>query len=377
MTLWRRSSGSPHPAVLAPSALLPEPSFLRALCLERKRAERSQKPIVLMLLEGVKTTGERHLQLLEKTASVVVATIRETDIAGWHTDKRVLGIVFSELGTHDKHSAFTALHARITNALTAALDRDELHSLHVALHYFPEDPGDDGPEKPPTTPLYPDLAKRDSTTKVSRALKRAVDVVGSVAALILLAPLLLAIAAAVKLSSPGPVLFRQRRIGQHGVPFTFLKFRSMHVKNDPGQHRDFVTQFIGGRTPSTTAGQNGHVVYKITCDPRVTRVGRLLRKTSFDELPQLFNVLTGEMSLVGPRPPIPYELEAYRPWHRRRVLEAKPGITGLWQVNGRSRLRFDDMVRLDLRYAQTWSLWLDLKILLRTPKAILSGEGAY
>ena len=377
MTLWRRSSGSSHPAVLAPSALLPEPSFLRALCLERKRAERSQKPIVLMLLEGVKTTGERHPQLLAKTASVVVATIRETDIAGWHTDQRVLGIVFSELGTLDKQSAFTALRARITTALTAALDHDELHSLHVALHYFPDDLGDDGPDKPPTTPLYPDLAERDSTRKVSRALKRAVDVVGSVVALILLAPLLLAIAVAVKLSSPGPVLFRQRRIGQHGVHFTFLKFRSMHVKNDPGQHRDFVTQFIGGQTPSTTAGQNGHVVYKITCDPRVTRVGRLLRKTSFDELPQLFNVVTGEMSLVGPRPPIPYELQAYRPWHRRRVLEAKPGITGLWQVNGRSRLRFDDMVRLDLRYAQTWSLWLDLKILLRTPKAILSGEGAY
>jgi hypothetical protein len=131
-----------------------------------------------------------------------------------------LGIVFPELGTHDKHSAFTALRARITTALTAALDRDELHSLHVALHYFPEDPGDDGPEKPPTTPLYPDLAERDSTRKVSRALKRAVDVVGSVAALILLAPLLLAIAAAVKLPSL-TVLFRQRRVGQHGVPFTF------------------------------------------------------------------------------------------------------------------------------------------------------------
>ena len=118
-------------------------------------------------------------------------------------------------------------------------------------------------------------------------------------------------------------------------------------------------------------------VYKLTNDPRVTRVGRFLRRTSLDELPQFINVLKGEMSLVGPRPPIPYEVDAYQTWHRGRILEAKPGITGLWQVNGRSRLAFDDMVRLDLRYARSWCLWLDIKILLQTPKAVVLGEGAY
>jgi lipopolysaccharide/colanic/teichoic acid biosynthesis glycosyltransferase len=118
-------------------------------------------------------------------------------------------------------------------------------------------------------------------------------------------------------------------------------------------------------------------VYKITDDPRVTRVGRFLRKTSLDELPQFWNVLKGEMSLVGPRPPIPYELESYRTWHKRRILEVKPGITGLWQIYGRSRTTFDEMVRLDLRYARTWNLFLDLKILVQTPRAMFSGEGAY
>jgi lipopolysaccharide/colanic/teichoic acid biosynthesis glycosyltransferase len=147
--------------------------------------------------------------------------------------------------------------------------------------------------------------------------------------------------------------------------------------NDARQHQEFVTQFIGGGTPTESNGKNGHVVYKITDDPRVTQVGRLLRRTSLDELPQLFNVLRGEMSLVGPRPPVTYEVEAYQPWHWRRVLEAKPGITGLWQVSGRSRLRFDDMVRLDLQYAEQSSIWLDVKILVRTPGAVLSGDGAY
>ncbi|PYM32812.1 MAG: UDP-phosphate galactose phosphotransferase [Candidatus Rokuibacteriota bacterium] len=195
------------------------------------------------------------------------------------------------------------------------------------------------------------------------------DVGGSALALIILSPIFLAIAVAIKMSSPGPVLFRQKRVGHYGVPFTFLKFRSMHSTNDPQIHREYVTRLIAGNVDSKVSANDTNGVYKITDDPRVTRVGRFLRKTSLDELPQFLNVLRGEMSMVGPRPPIPYELEA--------LLEVKPGITGLWQVNGRSRLRFDDMVRLDLRYAKGWSPWLDLKILLQTPRAVFSGDGAY
>jgi exopolysaccharide biosynthesis polyprenyl glycosylphosphotransferase len=225
-------------------------------------------------------------------------------------------------------------------------------------------------------PLYPDLAQRDDARRLSRVVKRTIDILGSVLALLLLLPAFLAIAMAVKLTSPGPILFRQKRIGQYGIPFTFLKFRTMHTANDPQIHKEFVTRFINGDT-RPAAETNGKAVYKITKDPRLTPVGGFLRRTSLDELPQFINVLRGEMSLVGPRPPILYELDAYDVWHRRRVLEVKPGITGLWQVSGRSRLRFDDMVRLDLRYAQAWSIWLDLKILVRTPKAVLLGEGAY
>ena len=140
---------------------------------------------------------------------------------------------------------------------------------------------------------------------------------------------------------------------------------------------EYVKQFIAGHVNPGAPGGNGTVIYKITDDPRVTRVGRFLRKTSLDELPQFLSVLRGEMSLVGPRPPIPYELESYDVWHRRRLVEVKPGITGLWQVNGRSRLRFDDMVRLDLKYAKAWSLVMDIKILLKTPRAVFSREGAY
>ena len=194
--------------------------------------------------------------------------------------------------------------------------------------------------------------------------------------MILLSPLLITIAIVIKLTSKGPILFKQMRVGQYGVGFSFLKFRSMYFGNDPKIHQDYVKQLILGKQedqrPGATPG-----VYKIKDDPRVTPVGRFLRKTSLDELPQFFNVLIGEMSLVGPRPPIPYEVETYDIWHRRRFLEVKPGITGLWQVEGRSTTKFDEMVRLDLRYAKLWSLWLDLKILARTPAAVLKGSGAY
>jgi lipopolysaccharide/colanic/teichoic acid biosynthesis glycosyltransferase len=150
----------------------------------------------------------------------------------------------------------------------------------------------------------------------------------------------------------------------------------MVADNDPKIHQEYVENFISGKVKEETENQSNGVVYKIKDDPRVTAVGRLLRRTSLDELPQFWNVLIGEMSLVGPRPPVPYEFVVYDLWHQRRVLEAKPGVTGLWQVMGRSRTTFDEMVRMDLRYCQRWSLWLDIKILLATPVAVFKGSGA-
>ena len=205
------------------------------------------------------------------------------------------------------------------------------------------------------------------------AAKRCLDILGSLALLALFAPLLLGIFAVVRATSPGPVLFRQVRVGRRGEPFTMLKFRTMYVNAGHGIHQDYVTWFIksSGQQPRT-----GDEVYKLTNDPRITRAGHFLRKTSLDELPQFWNVLRGDMSLVGPRPPLPFEVEQYQAWHRRRVLDAKPGVTGPWQVYGRSRTTFDEMVRLDLGYARTHSLWNDIKILAATPRAMVSGKGA-
>ena len=203
------------------------------------------------------------------------------------------------------------------------------------------------------------------------------DICGSLAALVVFSPVLAVIAASIKLTSRGPVLFRQQRIGQFGRRFTFLKFRSMHSNTDSRIHEEYVQWFISGANGS---GQGAHTVsatFKLTADPRITPVGKFLRKTSLDELPQLLNVLSGEMSLVGPRPPIPYEFQRYRVWHKGRLLAVKPGITGLWQVEGRSRVTFDEMVRMDLKYANSRSLWVDLKLLFRTPAAAFSGKGAY
>jgi lipopolysaccharide/colanic/teichoic acid biosynthesis glycosyltransferase len=169
------------------------------------------------------------------------------------------------------------------------------------------------------------------------------------------------------------VLFRQQRVGHYGRCFTFLKFRSMYMDNDPSAHKEYVTRLINGVAEQKPSNGNGEGVYKLVNDRRITRVGKFLRQSSLDELPQLLNVLRGEMSLVGPRPSIPYEVAAYQTWHRRRVLEVKPGMTGLWQVMGRNRIKFDEMVRLDLQYAKQWSPWLDLKILIHTPGAVLKG----
>ena len=355
------------------NGLLPEPMFLCQLSRERKRAERSRKPFVLMLLEPSEPSRNENGNLLNRAVRALLPSIRETDIAGWHQEKLTLGIIFAELGAQ---STLDALRVRVTTLLQSALPAEELARLRITFHSFPEDWGQNDAEGLKVEKLYPDVVKRDESRKLSRAIKRTIDILGSSLALLLLSPLLVIIALAIKFSSPGPILFRQKRIGRFGIPFTCLKFRSMYTGNDPRIHMDYVKRLIGGNAGSAAAETNGKV-YKIVADPRLTPVGRLLRRTSLDELPQFLNVLCGDMSIVGPRPPIPYELAAYDIWHRQRLLEVRPGITGLWQVNGRSRVPFDDMVRLDLRYAKTWSIWLDFWILLRTPRAVFSGDGAY
>ncbi len=195
-------------------------------------------------------------------------------------------------------------------------------------------------------------------------IKRTMDIVIAATVLVLAAPLMLLIALAIKLDSPGPILFRQVRIGKGGKPFVLYKFRSMVDGADKQQQ---ALLRATGRSP---------LLFKLRDDPRVTRVGRFLRRTSLDELPQFWNVLKGEMSVVGPRPPVPEEVAAYQDWHLQRLL-VTPGLTGLWQVNGRSDLTFDEMVRLDLYYVENWSPWLDLKVMLRTVPVVLTGRGAY
>jgi exopolysaccharide biosynthesis polyprenyl glycosylphosphotransferase len=216
---------------------------------------------------------------------------------------------------------------------------------------------------------------REPLGPVARLTKRASDVALASAALLLLAPLWLLIALLIKLDSRGPVFYRQERVGMDGRIFLFLKFRTMRTGADDRAHREYQRRLIQGQ-PDTNLGDEARPVYKLHTDPRVTRVGRVLRRLSLDELPQLLNVIGGDMSVVGPRPPIPYEVEAYELWHRKR-LDMKPGLTGLWQVSGRNRLSFDEMVRLDLYYIENWSLWLDLRIILKTLPVVLRGDDAY
>lgn len=216
---------------------------------------------------------------------------------------------------------------------------------------------------------------RSPLSNAARFGKRASDLVITTLAVVLLAPLWLLIALLIKVDSRGPIFYKQERVGMDGRVFLFYKFRSMHTGVDDTRHREFQRKYIKGE-PDSNLGDEDRPAYKLRADERVTRLGRILRKTSLDELPQLFNVLRGDMSVVGPRPPIPYEVESYDLWHRKR-LDMKPGITGLWQVSGRNRLPFDEMVRMDLYYIENWSLLLDLKIILQTLPVMWRAEDAY
>jgi len=369
---------SSKPRSIADDVVLSEEAFHRTVSIERKRTERSRKPFLLMLLDiGKAASADQQQRVLSKLFSTLQLSTRETDVTGWYKHNAIIGVMFIEIGSEERNTIVSTMITRVSSTLRNNLSLEEFNQVSISFYLFPEDWNPKIPQRDAYPALYPDLTRRDSTRKHFCIAKRVMDITGSTAALLLLAPLFLLIAVAIKLTSKGPVFFRQQRIGQHGSTFVCLKFRSMYADNDSQVHETYVRDLIAGRAEPNGHNGNGPGVYKLTEDSRVTPLGSFLRRASLDEVPQFWNVLRGDMSLVGPRPPIPYEVEAYDIWHRRRLLEAKPGITGLWQVNGRSRVAFDEMVRLDLRYAQSWSLWLDLKILVRTPWAVLIGEGAH
>jgi lipopolysaccharide/colanic/teichoic acid biosynthesis glycosyltransferase len=212
--------------------------------------------------------------------------------------------------------------------------------------------------------------------RVERFIKRLIDVMASLLVILVGFPFFLAVITLIKLTSKGPVFFSQQRIGERGEVFTLFKFRTMRQGADDSIHREFTRSFIEGRMSNSSLDEKAPSVYKLTNDPRVTSIGNFLRKTSLDELPQFINILRGEMTIVGPRPPLQYELEYYEEWHKLR-LEVKPGLTGLWQVSGRSSVPFNEMVKLDLYYIEHWTLLLDLKIMLRTIPVMLFGSGGY
>ena len=218
--------------------------------------------------------------------------------------------------------------------------------------------------------LFPNFSKF-----TFKFVKRAFDFVLSLSLLILLSPILILTGLIIKLTSRGPILFSQTRVGYKGRQFNFLKFRSMRPDSDNNVHKDYMEKLIRGKTNEINNGSENDPHFKLKNDTRITPIGKLIRKTSIDELPQLWNVLVGDMSLVGPRPPIPYEVKAYDNWHYRRILDVKPGVSGLWQVSGRNKTTFNEMVRLDIKYLENWSLLLDFKILLKTAKAVFNAEG--
>jgi lipopolysaccharide/colanic/teichoic acid biosynthesis glycosyltransferase len=344
--------------------ILSRDQFLRALEREKRRADRLKAPLSMVRWQ---VEPDEHISTSAiRLVNIVNDSRRETDIVG-ELGTGIVAVLLPGTG-EDGARVFVAKVTERTRDIPAS----------TKLSTYPDDAFDSVASGQPV----PDEAVELVDESVARSrpiedlLKRMIDVAFSLTMLVALAPMMIVTAIAIAVTSPGPVIFRQQRLGRGGVPFDFYKFRSMRVSNDDRIHREFVSSLIQGKHPESVRQASGQPLFKIQHDPRVTSIGRLIRTTSIDELPQLFNVLKGDMSLVGPRPPIAYEAAQYQSWHLRRILEVRPGITGLWQVEGRSRVSFDEMVRMDLRYIKTRSLALDLGLLVRTVRVVLMREGA-
>ena len=342
--------------------------FNNLLVVERKRSERSRKHFLLMLIDISKVAANGQSSFIRKLSNVLEISSRDIDIKGWYKNKKILGIIFTE----SQKGCWKILVTKIKTNISDMLKPEIANAIEISWIDFPQEHDNQiHSEGKSDVDLYKSQDLEKISNKAGVFAKRSVDLIGSIFGILLFSPVFIVIPILIKLTSKGPVLFRQERAGKGGKTFSFLKFRSMYVNNDATIHKDFVTDFIKGNIKESADGQKP--VFKIKNDPRITPIGRFLRKTSLDEIPQFINVLMGHMSLVGPRPSIPYEVEQYDLWHRRRVLEVKPGITGLWQVEGRSSLTFDNMVRLDIQYIKKSSFFLDMKLLIKTPFMLIKG----
>ena len=349
---------------LSHSDVLSARQFAKQLQLEKRRTDRSKVPLSLALFR-VDAKHLNHSDDFEALVDILSRTKRETDVIGYLGDGLV-GLLLPDTDNAGREGFARNVAARaaaIKYSTTSGAYPDQLFESLVT----------DMEGQPDTLPYFLDFDTKHD--EFQWFLKRCMDVIGAAALLVLTSPVMLLTAFAVKVTSPGPVFHTQTRLGRRAAPFTFYKFRSMTAGADESVHREYVTRLIEGRHNEVNHGDAEKPIYKLQSDARITRVGAFIRRTSIDELPQLFNVLKGDLSLVGPRPPIAYEAERYQSWHLRRVLEGRPGITGLWQVEGRNRVPFDEMVRLDLRYTRTWSLWLDVKILAKTAVVVLRSQG--
>ena len=390
---------------------------------ERRRTERSGLPfsVFTMDISEVADSVNRNpnlnqLKIKKSISAIIRENCRISDIKTWYSDT-TLKILLPETSMKDAHVLSDKLHKIFNNGFKSVLGATNMFDLkkNMMISSFPEiiidsengsgsrnadisEPAissvrtssmESGTstilrmnwnplrQNTLTWPLYSDLVKENEFPNMAKWIKRSIDIMGALVGIIVFSPVMLVIAIMIKITSRGPVLFRQERMEFLGKKFTFLKFRSMYTGCSEERHRKYVTNLIENNIKTTRQGDECKLMYKMNDDPRITPFGKFLRKSSLDELPQLINVLKGEMSLVGPRPPIPYEVEKYENWHLRRVLEVKPGITGLWQVKGRSSTTFNEMVRMDIAYVNNFSLWLDLKILFKTLWVVITGKGAY
>lgn len=368
---WRKLSFSKENCVeISGHCFYSESQFRQKLVQERKRAERSNKPLLVMLVNTeYLDSKDNSPELISTLAEGIISCVRDTDICGLLKEESLIGVILTEVSPDKANDTKKIVSKKIRQRLNEMLDDKMSHRIIISFRLYPETGGKNGAFD---MIFYPEFTSGSMFNEGGMLIKRTMDIVGSMAALLLLFPLFTILPMAIKLTSEGPVFFIQERLGRNGRKFKLMKFRSMYVGNDDLIHRDFVKRLIEG-----TLAHEEATIFKITTDPRVTHLGKIMRAYSLDELPQFLNVLKGDMSLVGPRPPIHYEVENYSGWQRNRLVGKRPGITGLWQVTGRSSTTFDEMVRMDLRYLKKWSVVLDIKLILLTPFAVLRCRGAY